>query len=98
MKNILAKIAKGETLTDAEKETVSKFDLQAEIDKAASGARKKAEAEAKAKREPHCITKLSSGSTNPKCQERAFAPVLRPFSHGLLCRWPRSTSSQLFQK
>ena len=48
MKNILAKIAKGETLTDAEKETVSKFDLQAEIDKAASGARKKAEAESKA--------------------------------------------------
>ena len=47
MKNILAKIAKGETLTDAEKETVGKFDLQAEIDKAASGARKKAEAEAK---------------------------------------------------
>jgi hypothetical protein len=48
VKNILAKIAKGETLTDAEKETVGKFDLQAEIDKAASGARKKAEAETKA--------------------------------------------------
>lgn len=51
MKNILAKIAKGETLTDAEKETVGKFDLQAEIDKAASGARKKAEAESKAAKE-----------------------------------------------
>lgn len=48
MKEILAKIAKGEALTDAEKETVAKFDLQHELDAAASGARKKAE-EAKKK-------------------------------------------------
>ena len=48
MKGILAKIAKGETLTDAEKDQLGKFDLQAELDKAASGARKKAEADAKA--------------------------------------------------
>lgn len=48
MKNIFAKIAKGEALTDAEKETVGKFDLQAELDKSAGAARKKAEAETKA--------------------------------------------------
>lgn len=47
MKDILAKIAKGETLTEAEKEAVGRFDLQAEIDKAASGARRKAEADAR---------------------------------------------------
>ena len=45
IKDILAKIAKGETLTDAEKEFLGKFDLQKELDAAASGARKKAEQE-----------------------------------------------------
>ena len=51
MKALLAKIAKGETLTDAEKETIGKFDLQAELDKAAGAARKKAETEAKSAKE-----------------------------------------------
>ena len=47
IKTILAKIAKGENLTDAEKEFVGKFDLQAQLDTAAAGARKKADGEAK---------------------------------------------------
>ena len=47
IKTILAKIAKGEALTDAEKDFVSKFDLQAQLDSAAAGARKKADGEAK---------------------------------------------------
>lgn len=45
IKDILAKLAKGETLTDAEKDFLGKFDLQKEIDAAASAARKKAEQE-----------------------------------------------------
>ena len=47
IKTILAKIANGENLTDAEKEFVRKFDLQAQLDSAAAGARKKADGEAK---------------------------------------------------
>jgi len=42
---ILAKIAKGEALTDAEKEFAKNYDPQKESDAAASAARKKAEAE-----------------------------------------------------
>lgn len=47
IKDILAKVLKGEALTDAEKEFVGSFDLQAQLDAAAGGARKKAEGEAK---------------------------------------------------
>ena len=43
--DILAKIAKGETLTDEEKTFAGSFDLQAELNSAASASRKKAEKE-----------------------------------------------------
>ena len=43
---ILAKIAKGETLNDEEKSFVGSYDPQKDIDAAASAARKKAEKEA----------------------------------------------------
>jgi len=48
LKDILAKIAKGEALTDEEKRFAGEFNLQTVLDSAASAARKKAEAEAKA--------------------------------------------------
>lgn len=46
IKDILAKLAKGETLTDAEKKILAEYDPQKELDAAAAAARKKAEADA----------------------------------------------------
>jgi len=46
--DILAKIAKGETLTDDEKTFVGSYNPQTDIDAAAAAARKKADADAKA--------------------------------------------------
>ena len=43
IKDILAKVVKGEALTDEEKTFAGSFDLQTQLDAAASGARKKAE-------------------------------------------------------
>ncbi len=48
LKDILAKIAKGDALTDEEKKFAGEFNLQTLLDSAASSARKKAEAETKA--------------------------------------------------
>lgn len=45
IKDILAKVAKGETLTDEEKSALGAYDPQAEIDKASAAARRKAEKE-----------------------------------------------------
>lgn len=45
IKDILAKVAKGETLTDEEKSALAAYDPQAEIDKASAAARRKAEKE-----------------------------------------------------
>ena len=45
LKDILAKIAKGETLTDEEKSFAGSYDHQKELDTAASAARRKAEGE-----------------------------------------------------
>ena len=47
IKDILAKLLKKEDLTDEEKAFVEKFDLQAELDRAAAAARKKSEADTK---------------------------------------------------
>lgn len=47
IKDILAKLMKKEDLTDEEKAFVEKFDLQAELDRAAAAARKKSEADTK---------------------------------------------------
>lgn len=47
IKDILAKAARGEALTDDEKSFAGAFDLQAQLDAAAGASRKKAEAEAK---------------------------------------------------
>lgn len=47
IKDILAKLLKGEALTDDEKAFVEAFDLQGEIDKASASARRKAEAQTK---------------------------------------------------
>lgn len=47
IKDILAKLIKKEDLTDEEKAFVDKFDLQAELDRAAAAARKKSEADTK---------------------------------------------------
>ena len=48
LKDILAKIAKGDALNDDEKSFAGSFDFQVELDKAAAAARKAAEREAKA--------------------------------------------------
>lgn len=45
IKDILAKAAKGETLTDEEKSALGAYDPQAEIDRASAAARRKAEKE-----------------------------------------------------
>lgn len=45
IKEILAKVAKGETLTEEEKTMLAGYDPQAEIDKASAAARRKAEKE-----------------------------------------------------
>lgn len=45
IKDILAKVAKGETLTDEERSALGAYDPQAEIDKASAAARRKAERE-----------------------------------------------------
>lgn len=45
IKEILAKIARGETLTDAEKTFIAGYDPQTDIDKASAAARRKAEKE-----------------------------------------------------
>ena len=45
IKDILAKVAKGETLTDEERSTLAAYDPQAEIDKASAAARRTAEKE-----------------------------------------------------
>ena len=50
IKDILAKLIKKEDLTDEEKAFVEKFDLQAELDRAAAAARKKSEADTKTAR------------------------------------------------
>ena len=47
IKDILAKLIRKEDLTDEEKAFVEKFDLQAELDRAAAAARKKSETETK---------------------------------------------------
>lgn len=47
IKDILAKLLKGETLTDDEKSFAEAFDLQGELDKASAAARRKAEAATK---------------------------------------------------
>ena len=47
IKELLAKLLKGETLTDAEKSFVEQYDPQKEIDTASAAARRKAEKEAK---------------------------------------------------
>lgn len=47
IKDIIAKLLKGEALTDAEKAFAEQFDLQKEIDTASAAARRKAEKEAK---------------------------------------------------
>lgn len=47
IKDILAKLLKGETLTDDEKAFAEAFDLQGELDKASAAARRKAEAATK---------------------------------------------------
>ena len=44
IKDILAKLLKGEALTDEEKAFAEAFDLQGELDKASASARRKAEA------------------------------------------------------
>lgn len=46
LKDILAKVAKGEALTDAEKAFLAGYDPQKDLDAAAAAARKKAEADA----------------------------------------------------
>jgi hypothetical protein len=46
IKDILAKLAKGEALTDEEKKFVAEYDPQKDLDSAAAAARKKAEADA----------------------------------------------------
>lgn len=51
MKDILAKIGKGETLSDDERAFVGGFDLQTQLDAAASSSRKRAEAAEKAAKE-----------------------------------------------
>ena len=48
LKEILAKVAKGEALADDEKSYLGSYDPQAELDSAAAAARKRADAEAKA--------------------------------------------------
>ena len=48
LKEILVKVAKGETLADDEKSFLGSYDPQAELDSAAAAARKRADAEAKA--------------------------------------------------
>ena len=47
IKDILVKLLKKEDLTDEEKAFIEKFDLQAELDRAAAAARKKSEADTK---------------------------------------------------
>jgi hypothetical protein len=47
IKDIIAKLLKGETLTDAEKAFAEQYDAQKEIDTASAAARRKAEKEAK---------------------------------------------------
>jgi len=46
IKDVIAKVLAGETLDEAAKETLKGFDLQAQLDAAASASRKKAEADA----------------------------------------------------
>ena len=64
--DILAKIAKGETLTDEEKTFAGSFDLQAELNTAAAAARKKADGEAKAAKD--ALAKLQGEFDDFKAQ------------------------------
>ena len=70
-KDIIAKIQAGTALTDAEKAEVASFDLQAEINKAASGARKDSEAKLEAAKKAHAVAQAELQSIKDAQQAEA---------------------------
>lgn len=71
LKDILAKVAKGETLTDAEKAFLAAFDHQKALDDAAAAARRKAEQDAKAAKDEADALKRERDELRAQAEESA---------------------------
>lgn len=73
IKDIIAKLQKGEKLTDDEQAFVDKFDLQAELDKASAAARRKAEADTKAEKTKAAELQAKIDELTAQLEEKATA-------------------------
>jgi hypothetical protein len=71
LKEILAKLAKGEALTDAEKDFLAKFDPQKAIDDAAAAARRKSETDAKAAKDEADAARRERDDLKAQAEEAA---------------------------